>query len=264
MRRTAAPDDARRLAAQAVRDGFATIIAAGGDGTANEVVNGMADVPGGLAAARLGILPLGTINVFARELGLPRKLPAAVQVLAAGHELTMDLGCVEFGGVGGPRRRYFLQLAGAGMDARAVQLVNWAWKKKSGKLAYVLACLRALREPHPVISVEGPNPMSGQLVLVGNGRFYAGSHEIFPGADLRDGLLEFRVLSKVSAGSALRGALGLATGRVTRFLPMSHCRSATLTLRSSSRVAFQLDGEYAGELPAAFSVLRQAVRVIVP
>jgi len=68
---TSAPGDARRLASQAVRDGFQTVIAAGGDGTANEVLNGIADVPGGFRAVRLGILPLGTINVFARELGLP-------------------------------------------------------------------------------------------------------------------------------------------------------------------------------------------------
>jgi YegS/Rv2252/BmrU family lipid kinase len=264
IRRTGAPGDARRLAAQAVRDGFATIIATGGDGTANEVVNGMADVPQGLAAARLGILPLGTINVFARELGLPRQLPAAVRVLAAGREMTMDLGSADFGSAASPHRRYFLQLAGAGIDARAMQLVDWAWKKKTGQLAYVAAGLRALREAQPVITVEGSKPMSGQLVLVGNGRFYGGSFELFPGASLCDGLLDVRVLPKVSAWAALQGALGLATGRVSRFLPMPHFRSAAVTLRSSSRVPFQLDGEYAGELPATFSLVRQALRVIVP
>jgi YegS/Rv2252/BmrU family lipid kinase len=247
-----------------VREGFATIVAAGGDGTANEVVNGMADVPQGLALVRLGILPLGTVNVFARELRLPRQLPAVVRILAAGREMTMDLGCVEFGAGGESQRRYFLQLAGAGIDARAVELVSWALKKKTGPLAYLAAGLRALRETQPLIAVEGPDPMSGQLVLVGNGHFYGGSFEFFPGASLRDGLLDVRVLTKVSAGRALQAALGLATGRVSRFLPMRHFRSPTVTLRSSSRIALQLDGEYAGELPATFSVLRQAVRVIVP
>jgi YegS/Rv2252/BmrU family lipid kinase len=264
LRRTGAPGEARRLAAQAVREGFSTIIAAGGDGTANEVVNGMADVPQGLAVARLGILPLGTVNVFARELRLPRQLPAVVRVLAAGREMTMDLGCVEFGGGSDGQRRCFLQLAGAGIDARAVQLVNWTLKKKTGPLAYVAAGFRALREMQPVIAVEGPHPMSGELVLVGNGRFYGGSFEFFPGASLRDGLLDVRVLPKISARGVLQAALGLATGRVSRFLPMRQFRSPTVSLRSSSRVGLQLDGEYAGELPAAFSVLRQAVRVIVP
>ncbi len=70
VRRTAAQGQARSLAAQAVREGFSTVVAAGGDGTANEVVNGIGDVPGGFGSARLGILPLGTVNVFARELGL--------------------------------------------------------------------------------------------------------------------------------------------------------------------------------------------------
>jgi YegS/Rv2252/BmrU family lipid kinase len=264
LRRTGAPGQARRLAAQAVREGFATIVAAGGDGTANEVVNGMADVPQGLAAARLGILPLGTVNVFARELRLPRQWPAILRILAAGREMTMDLGCVDFGGQGGSQRRYFLQLAGAGIDARAVQLVSWALKKKTGPLAYLAAGLRALRETQPLIAVEGPNPMSAQLVLVGNGRFYGGGFEVFQGASLRDGLLDVRVLPEVSAWRALQAALGLLTGRVSRFLPMRRFCSPALSLRSSSRVGLQLDGEYAGELPAAFSVLRQALRVIVP
>ena len=264
VRRTDAPGQARRLAAQAVREGFATIVAAGGDGTANEVVNGMADVPQGLAAARLGILPLGTVNVFARELRLPRQWPAILRILAAGREMTMDLGCVDFGNQGGSQRRYFLQLAGAGIDARAVQLVSWALKKKTGPLAYLAAGLRALRETQPLIAVEGSNPMSAQLVLVGNGRFYGGSFEVFPGASLRDGLLDVRVLPSVSAWRALQAALGLLTGRVSRFLPMRPFCSSALSLRSSSRVGLQLDGEYAGELPATFSVLRQALRVIVP
>ena len=151
-----------------------------------------------------------------------------VRILAAGREMTMDLGCVEFGAGGDSRRRYFLQLAGAGIDARAVELVSWALKKKTGPLAYVAAGLRAMRETQPLIAVEGPDPMSGQLVLVGNGRFYGGSFEFFPGASLRDGLLDVRVLSKVSAGRALRAALGLATGRVSRFLPMRHFRSPTV------------------------------------
>ena len=179
LRRTGAPGEARRLAAQAVREGFATIIAAGGDGTANEVVNGMADVPQGLALVRLGLLPLGTVNVFARELRLPRQLPAIVRILAAGREMTMDLGCVEFGAGGDSQRRYFLQLAGAGIDARAVELVSWALKKKAGPLAYVAAGLRAMREAQPLIAVEGPDPMSGELVLVGNGRLLRRQLRVF-------------------------------------------------------------------------------------
>jgi YegS/Rv2252/BmrU family lipid kinase len=264
VRPTSAPGEARHLAAQAVREGFSTIIAAGGDGTANEVVNGLADVPQGLACARLGIVPLGTINVFARELGLPRDLAGAARTLAAGRELAIDLGRAEFTADGRRQCRHFLQLAGAGLDARAVELVSWELKKKTGPLAYVVAALKAMREDQPIINVEGDGPDCGQLVLLGNGRFYGGSFEVFPGASLRDGLLDVCVLPTVTAWRPLQGALGLATGRVHRFWATRHFRCSTVTLRSAGRVGLQLDGEYAGELPVTFSVRPQALRVIVP
>jgi YegS/Rv2252/BmrU family lipid kinase len=264
VRLTRAPGDARQLAAQAARDGFGTIIAVGGDGTANEVVNGMADVPQALVSVRLGIFPLGTINVFARELGLPRDLAGAARTLMAGREMSIDLGRVEFIADGRSQCRHFLQLAGAGLDARAVELVSWELKKRTGPVAYAVAALKALKEAQPVVNVEGAGTHSGQLVLLGNGRFYGGSFEVFPGASLRDGLLDVCVMPKVTAWRPVQLALGLATGSVHRFWEARHFRSATVTLRSSARVGLQLDGEYAGELPATFSLLPQALRVIVP
>jgi YegS/Rv2252/BmrU family lipid kinase len=264
LRRTTAPGEARQLAAQAVQEGFATVIAAGGDGTANEVVNGIADVPHGLASVRLGLVPLGTINVFARELGLPRDPVGAARTLAGGQEMTVDLGLVEFGSNGHSQRRHFLQLAGAGLDARAVELVSWELKKKAGPLAYVAAGLKAMQETQPMISVEAAGPFSGQLVLLGNGRYYGGSFEFFPKASLRDGLLDVCVLPKVNVWRGFKTLLGMATGQALRFWPRQHFRVAAVTLSSSSRVGLQLDGEYAGELPAKFSVLPQALRVIVP
>jgi diacylglycerol kinase (ATP) len=258
------PGQARQLAAQAVRDGFATVIAAGGDGTANEVVNGIADVPQGLASVRLGIVPLGTVNVFARELGLPRDWAGAARTLAAGRELAIDLGSAEFTANGRAESRLFLQLAGAGLDARAVELVSWELKKKTGPLAYLAAGCKALREEHPLITVEGVGPAAGQLVLLGNGRYYGGSFEFFPQASLRDGRLDICVLARVSVWRGLQALMGMATGQVLRFWPSRHFRSSTVTLTSSSRVGLQLDGEYAGELPVKFSVLPRALRVIVP
>jgi diacylglycerol kinase family enzyme len=178
--------------------------------------------------------------------------------------MTMDLGHAELT-VGGRRQgRHFLQLAGAGLDARAVELVSWALKKKTGPLAYVAAGLKALRERQPAITVEGGDAAGGELVLLGNGRYYGGSFELFPGASLRDGCLDVCVLPSVTAWSALQAALGVATGRVQRFWPSRHFRASTVTLSSSSRVSLQLDGEYAGDLPVTFSVLPLALRVIVP
>ena len=146
---TTAPGDARRLAAEAVRDGFDLIAAAGGDGTVNEVLNGIGDAPDGFARARLGVLPLGTVNVFARELKIPLKIENAWEVLQRGHETKIDLPRVEFSADGVLQKRYFCQLAGAGLDARAIELVDWQHKKQVGKLAYVIAGLKALCEKKP-------------------------------------------------------------------------------------------------------------------
>ncbi|MGH7976623.1 MAG: diacylglycerol/lipid kinase family protein, partial [Limisphaerales bacterium] len=134
---TTAPGDARRLAAEAVNDGFDLIVAAGGDGTVNEVLNGIGAAPGGFEKTRLGVLPLGTVNVFARELKISLQVERAWEILQRGREIKIDLPRVEFSANGKMERRYFVQLAGAGFDARAIELLNLQHKKKIGPLAYV-------------------------------------------------------------------------------------------------------------------------------
>lgn len=264
VRLTTAAGDGRRLAAQAVLEGFATIVAAGGDGTANEVVNGIADVPHGLRAARLGILPLGTVNVFARELGLPRRLDAAIRVLAAGRETSIDLGRVDFRANGQVQSRHFLQLAGAGVDSRAIELVSWELKKKVGMVAYIVAALQAAREKQPIITVQCGRDISGELVLLGNGRFYGGSIAVFPAASLRDGLLDICVIPKLTWPRTAQILAGLLTGRVHRWSAAVCLQSPQVRLASASRVILQLDGENTLELPATLSVLPKALRVVAP
>jgi YegS/Rv2252/BmrU family lipid kinase len=264
VRLTAAAGDARRLAAQAVLEGFTTVVAAGGDGTANEVVNGIADVPHGLQNVRLGILPLGTVNVFARELGLPWRLDAAIKTLATGRETTIDLGRADFDANGQAQTRHFLQLAGAGIDSRAIELVTWEMKKKLGKLAYVVAALRAAKEKQPVISVQCGHDLSGELVLLGNGRFYGGSIPVFPAADLRDGLLDVCIVPKLNWPSTAQIMGGLLTGKVHRWSSATCLQVRQIRLSSSSRVILQLDGENTLELPATLTVRPKALRVVTP
>jgi YegS/Rv2252/BmrU family lipid kinase len=262
---TPAADDARRLAAEAVREGFDVLVAAGGDGTLNEVLNGIADVPDGLQRARIGVLPLGTVNVFARELGIPRRFDQAWQTILQARETLVDLPCIDCGVNGSLRRRYFAQLAGAGLDARAIERVNWSLKKKIGPLAYVVAGLRALGEPSPPITVsDGSRQHMGELVLIGNGQLYGGEFRIFPNAHVRNGLLDVCVFPRVNWFTlALCGPALLLGKRLPSRVAM-HFQATALTLTSPSRVPLETDGELAGELPATFSVQRSALRVIVP
>jgi YegS/Rv2252/BmrU family lipid kinase len=265
LRQTAAALDARRLAAEAVREGFEVIAAAGGDGTLNEVLNGIADVPEGLQRVRLGVLPLGTINVFARELGIPQRFDLAWQSLRSGRETRIDLPVVEYGADGARARRCFAQLAGAGLDARAIELVHWPLKKKIGPLAYVVAGIHAmLHAPFKIEVTDGQRKVSGELVLIGNGRLYGGDFKIFPEADLRDGLLEVCVFPRVNWLTLARCGPALLLRRRLPPRATGNFQAAALKLACPAPAPLEVDGELIGRLPASFSLIRSGLRVIVP
>jgi len=265
LKPTQAVGDARKLAALAVEEGFEIVVAAGGDGTLNEVLNGIVDAPKGFERARLGVLPLGTVNVFAREVRIPLKLKDALQTLRTGRETLIDLGTVDYQENGKPTRRCFAQLAGAGLDARAIELVDWRLKKKIGPLAYIVAGLRALTERQVKIKVsDGKKEEVGELALIGNGSLYGGQFRIFPPADMRDGLLEVCVFAKANFGMLLRCAPKLLLRGTLPHAATANFRSETLTLTSDSKVPFEVDGEFGGYLPATFSMRRMQLRVIVP
>jgi YegS/Rv2252/BmrU family lipid kinase len=267
VRPTAAPGDARALAAAAVREGFDCIIAAGGDGTVNEVLNGIGDAPEGFERVRLGILPLGTVNVFALELGIPAALEAAWAVAREGRETRLDLARAEFSDARGLQRRYFAQMAGAGLDARAIERVSLPLKRRVGPLAYVWAGLQAVCEHQPLIEArDDGSTASGQLVLVGNGRLYGGRFEVFPEADLRDGLLDVCVFPRADWLGLVRCGLPLL---VTKRVPESavrrfRTREVRLGCADGETAAFEVDGEWAGRTPVTFAVEPQRLRVRVP
>jgi diacylglycerol kinase (ATP) len=265
LKQTAAAGDARKLAADAVREGFESIIAAGGDGTLNEALNGIGDVADGFKRARIGVLPLGTVNVFARELGIPTKPEAAWAVLRRGNERLIDLPHVESGDGDDRKRTYFVQLAGAGLDARAIELVDWSLKKKIGPLAYIAAGLKALGEEQTSLLVsDGTRSVRGELVLVGNGQLYGGDFYMFPNASLTDGKLDVCVFPKADWFTLLKcGIPLLLTGKppASAVVRMSTA-SFTVVGRATSR--FEVDGELGSALPARFGVQPSALRVICP
>lgn len=262
---TTCAGDARRLGAEAVREGFDTIVAAGGDGTLNEVLNGLGDADG-FGRVRLGVLPLGTVNVFAKELGLPQNFMAAWAVIRRGHERVIDLPWADYRSEGQPQRRHFAQLAGAGLDSRAVELVDWEMKKRLGFLAYVGAGLQALREHLPAIEVSNGQGerASGQLVLVGNGKFYGGRFPMFPRADLSNGLLEAVIYPRVNLDTVARAGWGMLTDDFHSGAGTVQMQGRRIELKCPAAIPFQLDGENIAPLPVTFGITPRALRVIVP
>jgi YegS/Rv2252/BmrU family lipid kinase len=252
--------DAKELAAGAVAQGYPVIVAAGGDGTVNEVVNGI-----GTSGAALGVLPLGTVNVFARELRIPLRVKNAWQVIESGHVRVIDLGRAE----SGDEARWFVQMAGAGFDAWAVELASWELKKKIGPLSYVWAGLKAVSDPCGRVTVTADGltePVEGVVALIGNGRYYGGSFPLFPNAQLDNGKLEVCVFRNSRYRDLLRYGLTAIRGRHIRLSDVTYFRTEQVECRPSSaaHVPFELDGELAGRAPVRFSVLPRALRVLAP
>lgn len=254
VRSTDSPGDARSLAARAVAQGYETIIAAGGDGTINEVVNGIAG-----ADVQFGILPVGTMNVFAAELGIPQNnLPKAWQVIEAGFSRSVDL----------PRANdeYFVQLAGVGLDAEVVRQTTPDSKKALGPMSYLLTLAQVAARQPPKIRIEpvDGDPREGSFVLVGNGRFYGGPFVLFKNARLDDGLLDVLVFQNQSHWDLLRYLQAIAFGNHPTLPDVEYFQSRGLRLSSRETVPVEIDGELTGTLPYEFGFSTGKLRVLVP
>jgi diacylglycerol kinase (ATP) len=177
---TSRSGEAEALARHVAQKGVEKIVAAGGDGTINEVVNGLAG-----SNAALGLLPLGTVNVFAMELGLPaNNLEFCWDVIQGDNMRFVDLPSAN--------GKYFVQLAGVGLDAQVVKETSLAFKRSFGPLSYLISAAQiAAREP-PRLFIQSKNASvdEASFVLVGNGRHYGGPFPFFKHAVLDDGLFD--------------------------------------------------------------------------
>lgn len=248
-----------------MREGFELIVAAGGDGTLNEVVNGVGDVPDAFSRVRVGVLPIGTVNVFALEWKIPFDVAGAWKIIQGGHEVIVDLPQIDFITPEKTITRLFVQMAGFGWDARAIELVRWSFKKKIGKYAYVISGLQAMAESLPQITVTGgAQTLRGNFIVMGNGRLYGGRWGFCPDAQWQDGLLEVTVFPQLGLLSGLRATLALLRNRFYATGGVQHLRAPQVQLTSDAAVGAQVDGEYAGRLPARCTVRPRALRLIVP
>ena len=254
MRLTSEAGDARRIAAEAARDGVEVIIAAGGDGTLNEVVNGIGQAP-----VRLGVLPVGTMNVFATELGIPSgNLEAAWRVIEEGKLIAVDL----------PRANdtRFIQLAGVGLDAEVVRKTTADSKRALGPLSYLLTLVQvaAHKPSRVVLEAECGRLREGSFALIGNGRFYGGPFPVFKHASLHDGLLDVLVFEKQSHWDVVRYFQAIAFGTHPELPDVEYFQTSSLKVTSLGDVPVELDGEIAGMLPCVFSVEPEKLLVIAP
>jgi YegS/Rv2252/BmrU family lipid kinase len=254
---TEAAGDAELMARDFIKEGADTIIAAGGDGTINEVVNGMveSDVP-------LGILPIGTANVLAKELGIPPDWRKAWEVIRNGHTRRIDLGRAE--------EHYFVQMAGVGFDAQVIKQTGWEFKKNWGPLSYVWTGMGLLAEKSPRLIVQSEeleeDEITARFVLVGNGRYYGGPFEVFPAAKMDDGYLNVYIFQKLNYGDVFRYLQGIFAGNMdgTDDLVVRKLKQFTVRAQDEREVPAEVDGELLGEVPVTFRVQPKALEVLVP
>ena len=249
---TERPQHATELAALA---GPRLVIAAGGDGTINEVVNGLE------SDATLGVLPFGTANVLARELGLPLKAEAACERILAGKESRIDVGiATDHKGV----ERRFTCMAGMSFDAHVVNEVTPRLKRYLKILAFPLAALKVYLEGDlPTLHItHGDTTHLAQFAIVANGHYYGGDFRVAEAASLTSGRLEVVLVERVSR--LLRADI-LAHILAKRPLdrPMRSFTAEELRAKSpGAHVPVQLDGEAWGRLPMYFRIEPAALKVV--
>ncbi len=273
---TAKPGDGENLARQAARQGAELVVVCGGDGTINEVINGLA-----LSRTPLAILPGGTANILAKELGLPHHPARAAACLPRWSPRRIALGMATWsapaasadaaGAAGGEavHRRYYASVAGIGFDAHIVYKLSWGLKMSLGVAGYILEAIRQVfAYPFPVFSCQiNDRELRPTFAVVHRTRLYAGWLHMAPTASLFEPRL---TVCAFPSRSWLRYVL--YSGAV---LARQHLRLKDVTLAQGSKVAcsavdrdstirFELDGELVGTLPATFEVIPDALTILVP
>ncbi|MGH2516243.1 MAG: diacylglycerol/lipid kinase family protein, partial [Ktedonobacterales bacterium] len=251
------PGHAAELAREAVRAGMDMVVAAGGDGTVNNVLQALAG-----HTTALGVLPMGTVNVWAREMGIPLSLTQAREVLLRGVRRRVDLGRAG--------SRYFLMMAGVGFDAEVALRVERSWLKRLGlKLLDYLATAGILSITHQANRIwlrrDGKRQsVQALMMIIGNTRLYGGSLSFATRAVADDGWLDLVIVG----GGGLRHRAGVVVRAVLRRPArgphVRYSRFHTIRLESNAEVPVQVDGEVIGMLPMTFSIAPHALTVIVP
>ncbi len=252
---TKAPGDAVGMAAEAARRGVPLLFVCGGDGTLNEAVNGLAG-----SATALAPIPGGTSNIWARETGMDKKPAEAVRLALEGDRRRVDLGRAG--------QRYFLLMAGYGIDAAVTRRVSLLAKKRLGATAYVIAALRewlTYRGVRATLAFDGETLERDVLMLVlGNTRVYAGLTQITNDAVADDGLLDACVYQGKGRLDVAIHTILTALRLHRRWRKVVYRRFRELRISWSQPLPLQLDGDPQPEAPTVVTVVPAALWVAVP
>jgi diacylglycerol kinase (ATP) len=264
---TEAPGHAVELARDAARKGFEMVVSVGGDGTINEIVNGLY-AAGGISSTTLGIVSTGTGGDYIRTIGIPRRYEEACRCLLKPRKLTVDLGIAEYEDNGSRTERLFINFAGMGFDAEIVRRTTQQFKSLGSLPSYLMGTLVTLltyRNRDVTIIIDG-EAIDRRVctVIMNNGRYGGGGMNTAPGASVNDGLFDVLIIDDIA-----RPDLLWSLPRIYRGTHLAHPR---VTLKQAREIEvrsrdggmyLQADGELLGQLPARFRILPAVLNVVV-
>lgn len=249
--------DATDAARKAVENGFDIIIASGGDGTLNEVVAGVSEFE---KRPKIGLIPMGTTNDFARAVHIPRDIKKAVEIIVKGDSIPVDVGLVN--------NRYFINIAGGGRITELTYDVPSKLKTMLGQLAYYLKgieMLPSIKSTRVRIEYDGEVfEDEAMMFLVGLTNSVGGFEKLAPSSSINDGLFSLLILKKLNIAEFIRVASLALRGEHLTDPHVIFKKARHIKVTSNDMVLLNLDGEYGGDIPATFQNLHRHIEVFVP
>ena len=258
LRETESAGHAESLARSAMPADGDLLVAAGGDGTINEAVNGLVGRGGPAGSPALGIIPLGTANVLAAEIGLDLEPDRIAQTLCRGTSRSVS--------VGQAGERVFTMMAGSGFDAHVVAEVDTALKRRIGKGAYLWESARQLWRfgfPDYRLTLDGVERQAAS-VIVAKGHYYGGRFVCAPEARLEDPGFQVCIFERRGAWNAVRYGLALGLGRLAALPDVQVVRAREVRIEGPEGDPVQGDGDIIGRLPIVIRVLPDALKLVMP
>ncbi len=263
---TEAPGHAIELAKSAAKKGYQLVVSVGGDGTINEIVNGLYEA-GSIGDVMLGIISTGTGGDYIRTIGIPRHHKEACQRLMNPRKLVVDLGVVEYVSNGRMVKRLFVNFAGLGFDAEVVKATTRRFKALGSIPSYLMGLLTVFlfyknREVSLILDGKAEEKKIC-VVLISNGKYGGGGMLAVPNADPTDGFLDVLIIDDLSKLDLLWSLPRVYRGTHLTHPKVTAKRAREIDVRATQQISLQADGELLGETPARFHVLPAALNVVI-
>lgn len=264
IRETTKEGEACIFAREEVAKGTEIVVAAGGDGTVNEVANGLIG-----SSVRLGVLTIGTANVFSLETQIPSDPVLAINTVLRGAPTLINVGNIRLRGKAGKKEisKHFLLMVGIGFDGGVVHELTRSKISKWGKAAYIFAGMRVVAKytHSPLyIQIDQGKTIKGYSAIIGKAHYYGGKFSVTPQASLMDDYLDLCVLQSKGSWKMLKYALGIIQGKHLTYNDVYYDKAKEIEISSPDVVFVQADGDFIGKLPAYLSLKKEALTVMLP